>query len=90
MEKLMTRNKERLERELARWKARAMDAESDLSDIVQAAGKGDCRALERAINDAKALLVGHGWQVCSECSEVWHPEDHPECPVCVEEEGGGE
>jgi hypothetical protein len=67
-----------------------LEAERDLRDIVQAAEKGDCRALAQAINDVKAMLVSRGWQVCEDCEEVWWPPDHgrsrmDECPNCVGE-----
>jgi hypothetical protein len=77
-----------------RWRGAStpllLEAESDLSDIVQAAEKGDCRALAQAINEAKVLLMRRGWQVCEDCGEVWWPPDHgrsriDECPNCVEE-----
>jgi hypothetical protein len=75
-----------------RWRGAStplLEAESDLRDIVQAAEKGDCRALAQAINEVKALLMSRGWQVCEDCGEVWWPPDHgrsrmDECPNCVE------
>ena len=45
------------ERELAAWKARAIDLNRHLGEIVRAVGRGDRRALERAVNKAKVVLI---------------------------------
>ena len=45
------------ERELAAWKARAIDLNRHLREIVRAVERRDRRALERAVNKAKVVLI---------------------------------
>jgi hypothetical protein len=79
---------------IRKLQAKVMDLESDLSDIVQAAEKGDVEELERAIADTKALLLARGWTVCRDCGEVYWPPDwgrtkEDGCPNCEEIEPDG-
>jgi hypothetical protein len=72
--------------ELWEWKVRAMDAENDLSMVVDYAEGDDHRLLDSAIENAKALLISCGWEECVGCGQMHYPEAKGrKCEICEEE-----